>query len=45
MAHLREWKVIGSVAPYAKPLVRLTPSIRNTPQEVDFALSAVRAMT
>lgn len=44
VAHLRDWKVIGSVAPYAKPLIRLTPSIRNTPQEVDFALSAVRSM-
>lgn len=44
VARLREWKVLGSVAPYARPLVRLTPSIRNTPQEVDFALSAVRAM-
>ena len=41
---LREWKIIGSVAPYARPLVRLTPSIRNTPDEIDFALKAVRAM-
>jgi isopenicillin-N epimerase len=44
VAKLREWKVIGSVAPYARPLVRLTPSIRNTPDEVEFALKAVRAM-
>jgi len=41
---LREWKIIGSVAPYARPLVRLTPSIRNTPEEVEFALKAIRAM-
>jgi selenocysteine lyase/cysteine desulfurase len=41
---LREWKIIGSVAPYARALVRLTPSIRNTPDEVEFALKAVRAM-
>ena len=44
VARLREWRVLGSVAPYARPHVRLTPSIRNTPQEVDFALSAVRAL-
>ncbi|HEY2357838.1 MAG TPA: aminotransferase class V-fold PLP-dependent enzyme [Phenylobacterium sp.] len=44
VARLRDWKVLGSVAPYARPLVRLTPSIRNTPQEVDFALNAVRSM-
>jgi len=41
---LRDWKIIGSVAPYARPLVRLTPSIRNTPDEIDFALKAIRAM-
>jgi isopenicillin-N epimerase len=44
VAKLREWKILGSVAPYARPLVRLTPSIRNTPDEVEFALKAVRAM-
>jgi selenocysteine lyase/cysteine desulfurase len=44
VARLREWRVLGSVAPYARPHVRLTPSIRNSPQEVDFALSAVRAL-
>jgi len=44
VAKLREWKILGSVAPYAQPLVRLTPSIRNTPDEVEFALKAIRAM-
>jgi selenocysteine lyase/cysteine desulfurase len=44
VARLREWKVLGSVAPYARPHVRLTPSIRNSPQEVEFALQAVRAL-
>lgn len=44
VARLREWRVIGSVAPYARPLIRLTPSIRNTPDEVEFALKAVRSM-
>lgn len=44
VAGLRRWRVLGTVAPYARPHARLTPSIRNTPQEVDFALSAIRAM-
>lgn len=44
VARLRGWRVLGSVAPYARPHVRLTPSIRNTPQDVDFALQAVRAL-
>lgn len=41
---LREWKIMASAAPYARPHVRLTPSIRNSPEEVEFALKAVRAM-
>lgn len=41
---LRKTRIIGSVAPYAAPHVRLTPSIRNTPEEIDRALEAVRAM-
>lgn len=44
VSRLREWKVIASVAPYARPHVRLTPSIRNFPNEIDFALQAIRAM-
>ncbi|PZQ63204.1 MAG: aminotransferase [Phenylobacterium zucineum] len=39
---LRGWKIMASAAPYARPHVRLTPSIRNSPEEVDFALKAVR---
>jgi selenocysteine lyase/cysteine desulfurase len=39
---LRERKIVASVAPYATPHVRLTPSICNTPAEVDAALRAVR---
>ena len=44
VARLREWKVLASAAPYARPHVRLTPSIRNSPEEVEFALQAVRAL-
>ncbi|MBP7703857.1 MAG: aminotransferase class V-fold PLP-dependent enzyme [Caulobacter sp.] len=41
---LRKSRIIGSAAPYAVQHVRLTPSIRNTPEEIDRALAAVRAM-
>jgi isopenicillin-N epimerase len=41
---LRTGRVIGSVAPYAVPHVRLTPSFRNTQEEVDYALALVDAM-
>lgn len=41
---LRGHKLIASVAPYRTPHVRLTPSIRNSPDEIDAALRAVRAV-
>jgi isopenicillin-N epimerase len=41
---LRGQRVIGSAAPYAVRHVRLTPSIRNTPEDVDYALNAVRQL-
>ena len=37
-------QVLASAAPYARPHVRLTPSIRKSPEEVEFALQAVRAL-
>ena len=37
-------QVIASVTPYAVRHVRLTPSIRNTAQEVDTALAAIRGL-
>lgn len=40
--HLQSKRVLASVAPYRTPYVRLTPSIRNTPEEVDRALGIVR---
>lgn len=42
---LRGQRVIGSAAPYAVPHVRLTPSMRNTPEDVDYALNAVRTIS
>lgn len=41
---LRDAKVIASVAPYATPHVRLTPSIHNTTAEVEAALEAISAI-
>lgn len=38
---LRQAKVIGSAAPYARRHVRLTPSFRNTEADVDFAIQAL----
>jgi isopenicillin-N epimerase len=42
---LREKQIIASVTPYAVRHARLTPSIRNTPEEVDRVLSEIRALT
>jgi len=41
---LRTRKVVASVAPYAVPHVRLSPSVRNTPQEVDAVLAHLRGL-
>ena len=38
---LRNQRVIGSAAPYSTRHVRLTPSMRNTPEDIDFALNAL----
>lgn len=41
---LRGRNIVASVAPYAQPWVRLTPSIRNTPREIEVTLSEVRTI-
>jgi len=41
---LRALNIIGSAAPYATRHVRLTPSMRNTPEDVDYALGAIAGM-
>jgi selenocysteine lyase/cysteine desulfurase len=41
---LRERRVIATVTPYAARYARLTPSILNTPEEIDEALRAVRTL-
>lgn len=38
---LRGRNIVASVAPYAAPHVRFSPSIRNSPEEVDRAIAAV----
>jgi isopenicillin-N epimerase len=42
--HLRERRIIASVAPYAVPHVRLTPSIQNTAAEIETVLQEIRAL-
>jgi hypothetical protein len=42
VANLRERRIIASVAPYATPHVRLTPSIRNDELEIDEVVGALR---
>ena len=41
---LRQRRVIASAAPYAVQHVRLTPSLMNSPAEVDLALAEVRGL-
>jgi selenocysteine lyase/cysteine desulfurase len=38
---LRERRIIATVTPYATPHTRLTPSIRNSPEEIDTVLRAL----
>lgn len=42
LKRLRRRKIVASVAPYASKHLRLTPSVRNDPDEIDAVLSAVR---
>jgi isopenicillin-N epimerase len=42
--HLRARHIIASVTPYAVRHARVSPSIRNTPREIELALDAVRSM-
>lgn len=44
VSRLRQWRIIGSAAPYGVSHARLTPSIRNTPDDVAFALKAIAAL-
>ncbi len=41
---LRKRRIIGSVAPYAVPHVRLTPCFRNTPAEIETVLQEIQAL-
>lgn len=44
VGRLRERGIIASRTPYAPSYARVTPGLINTPEEVDAALAAVRAM-
>ncbi|RZJ18650.1 MAG: aminotransferase class V-fold PLP-dependent enzyme [Brevundimonas sp.] len=41
---LRSRRIMASLAPYARPLIRLTPSIRNNADDLDRALAEVREL-
>jgi selenocysteine lyase/cysteine desulfurase len=41
---LRERRIVASVAPYSVPHVRLTPSIQNTPAEIEAVMQEIRAL-
>ncbi|HKY61487.1 MAG TPA: aminotransferase class V-fold PLP-dependent enzyme, partial [Gemmatimonadota bacterium] len=41
---LREREIVASTTPYAVEYLRFSPSIRNTPEEVEAALRAVREL-
>jgi isopenicillin-N epimerase len=43
VTRLGERGVVASVAPYPRPLARLTPSVRNSMEDVERAAAAVRA--
>lgn len=43
-AALRRHRIYASVSPYAVPHVRVTPSIRNSPEELDRVLAAVQRL-
>jgi isopenicillin-N epimerase len=44
VARLRERRIIASTTPYSPSYARFTPGLLNTPEEVDAALAAVRAL-
>jgi isopenicillin-N epimerase len=44
VSRLRQSGIVATTTPYAPSYARLTPSIRNTPAEIDLALDAIRAL-
>ena len=42
--HLRERRIVASVAPYAVPHVRLTPCVQNTRAEIATVLRELQAL-
>ena len=45
VARLLERRVVASASPYAKPYIRLAPSLVTSPADIDTALAAVRSLT
>jgi selenocysteine lyase/cysteine desulfurase len=44
VGRLRQRKIIATPTPYADSHARVSPSIRNSPQEIDIALREIRAL-
>lgn len=44
VSRLREGGIISTVTPYSERLVRLAPSIRNTPEEIESVLGEIRKL-
>src|SRR5690606_26187120 len=44
VARLRRARIIASAAPYATSHARLTPSIQNTPAEIDKVIAEIRSL-
>jgi hypothetical protein len=44
VGHLREKGIVATTTPYAPSYARLTPSIRNSPAEIETVLGEIRVM-
>jgi len=44
VSRLKDRKIVGTTTPYAQSHARLSPSIRNSPQEIETALAEIRAL-
>lgn len=44
IGRLRQRKIISTVTPYAQSHARVSPSIRNSPQEIEITLQEIGAL-
>jgi selenocysteine lyase/cysteine desulfurase len=45
VAHLRERRIVATTTPYAPSYARLTPSVRNSPAEIDQVLDEIHSLS